>query len=56
MCVELQMNVIASVDQLMLFLIQIIACTNGSMPHERDYYNCHNKNSLTDHFFIVSSP
>lgn len=49
------MNVDASVDQLMLFLIQIIACTNGSMLHEKDYYNCHNKNSLIDHFFFIVS-
>lgn len=57
LCVELQMNVVASGAQLMLFLIQIIACTTGSMPHERNYCNCHNKNNLTDcFFFIVSSP
>lgn len=51
--VELQMNIAASVDWLM-FLIQIIACTTGSIPH---YCDCHNKNNLTGHFFfIVSSP
>lgn len=46
------MNAVASIVQLMLFLIQIIACTTGSMPRERNYCNCHNKNNLTDCLFF----
>lgn len=52
MCVELQIDVVTSVVQLTLFLIQIIACTTGTMPHERNSCNCHNKNNLTDCFFL----
>lgn len=51
-CVELQMNIAASLDQLALFLIHIISCTTGSMPHEINYCNCHNKSNLTDHFIF----
>lgn len=55
MCVELQINVVPSVVQLMLFLIQTKACTTGNMSHERSYCNFHNKNNLTCCLFSWSA-
>lgn len=43
MCGKLQVDGAASVGRLMLALTQIIACKTGITPHERNYYNCHNK-------------